>query len=412
MSPQEKLYSHNAEACVLASMLIEPKKISRLFTVLSSDSFFYEPHQIIFETLLSMFIDNMGIDGVLFRDELTRKGLLEEVGGVEYLVMMLESVPTSANMLHYAHIVRERQKYRELVEKVGKITKVLDGDCEVDEKIQEIQDIANGIDKSKRGVDCFSMAEHAQAAFDEGEQGGGYIPTGFTAIDSFIEIRPGEFVVIGGDTSMGKSAISLQIAVNMARLGHAIIFFTLEMKHRPLIRRFLRNSTVIEAQALDIVFNEQARTPQQQLAFIKTRKQLHKVDVVFIDYLQLMHVSGKMESRTREVSIISRDLKLMAGSEDVVVVAVCQLNKELTKRENHRPRISDIRESGSIAQDADNVLLLYRPGYYDKTENPEASQDGEAEMIIAKNRDGKTGIARLVFLEEQVTFADRGYGNE
>ena len=145
----------------------------------------------------------------------------------------------------------------------------------------------------------------------------------------------------------------------------------------------------------------------QQIAFIQNRKQTHKVDVVFIDYLQLMTIGKMLDSRERELSIISRELKLAAGSEKVAIIALSQFNRDISKRPAPRPKMSDLRGSGSIEQNANVVLLLHRPDYYAKMKDPNAKQDGKAELIIAKNRRGRTGIAELIFLDEQVTFADK-----
>jgi len=158
---------------------------------------------------------------------------------------------------------------------------------------------------------------------------------------------------------------------------------------------------------IDFVLHEGGTTPEKQIAFIKTRKQLHKVDVVFIDYLQLMSSDRRNESRVQEITTISRKLKLAAVSENVPIIALSQLNRAVENRDKHRPRLSDLRDSGSIEQDADVVMLLSRKDYYSRNEDPEAPQDGETELIIAKNRRGPTGIAQLVFLDNFVKFGDK-----
>ncbi len=208
---------------------------------------------------------------------------------------------------------------------------------------------------------------------------------------------------------MGKSAIALQFALSMAKAGLSIVFFTLEMTHRALIERALKNEQASELKQLDVVLHENGQKPEEQIAFIKSRKQTHKVDAVFVDYLQLMSAGRRNENRVQEITTISRKLKLAAVSEGIPIIALSQLNRQVESRDKHRPRLSDLRESGAIEQDADVVMLLHREDYYRRNEDPNAAQDGKTELIIAKNRRGCTGIANLVFLDETVKFGDRSY---
>ena len=169
----------------------------------------------------------------------------------------------------------------------------------------------------------------------------------------------------------------------------------------------LQQEQAAALKTLDVILHERADTPEKQIAFIKKRKQRHRVDVVVVDYLQLMHSGAKNENRVQEISTISRKLKLLAIQEDIPIVALSQLNRAVENRDKHRPRLSDLRDSGAIEQDADVVMLINREDYYRKNEDPGAKPDGNTEVIIAKNRRGPTGIAQLVFLDEQVKFGDK-----
>jgi replicative DNA helicase len=277
----------------------------------------------------------------------------------------------------------------------------------VDEQIEQIQALALGLEDGKPATEYCTFAEAEKVAAEIGDEGT-LVKTGLKNIDNIISgVAPGELIIIAGRPSMGKSALALQLAVNMAKSGLSVLFFSLEMTHRALIQRALKNGDVQELANLDIVLHERGDTPEKQIAFIKSRRQLSKVDVVFIDYLQLMNCGRKNDNRVSEISEISRKLKLAAVSESVPIIALSQLNRQVEQRDKHRPRLSDLRESGAIEQDADLVMLLHREDVYRRQDDPKSPQDGSAELILAKNRRGKTGIANLVFLDERVCFGDK-----
>ena len=405
----EKLFSLEAEAAVLGSIVFNPSCFGEVLLVLGVEAFFTEENKSIYEALAHLFIENIPIDAVSLRGELKSRNQLKKIGGVEYLARVLQSVPSSANVIYYAKIVRERQLYRNLVLASEQIQAVLDEPIRVDEQIEKVQEITLGLEGSTTAKEYFTMRECVALSENEQEQST-IIETGFRNIDNIIEgFRGGDFIIPAGRPSMGKTALALQIAINAAKAGISVIFFTLEMSELALTQRASLYIEPGQLAELDIIIHKGCATPEQQIAFIKTRKQSHKVDIVFIDYLQLMHTGKRSENRVQEVTIISRKLKLAAVCENIPIVALCQLNRQVESRDKHRPRLSDLRESGAIEQDADIVMLINREDYYRKNEDPNAEPDGSAELIIAKNRNGRTGIANLIFLDEQVKFADRTY---
>lgn len=396
----DKLWSLEAEAAVLGSMIIDSACIGRVLPILDT-SFYKTEHQTIYNALIALFLGDNPTDAVALRTELKACNQLERVGGVGYISKIMNSVPSSANAEYYAEVIRDRQKYRAVIDMVEQIDRVIDEPLTVDEQIQRIQDISLGLEQDT-SIDYFTLAEHAEKVAEETDEQRAVIKTGFKNIDFIIDgVAAGELVILAGRPSRGKTALALQFAVNMAKAGLSIIFFSLEMTYRALIRRALKSEPAPELKKLDIVLHEGGQTPEKQIAFIKTRKQTHRVDVVFIDYLQLMTTSRKSENRNQEISTISRKLKLAAVSESVPIIALSQLNRQVESRTKQRPRLSDLRESGSIEQDADIVMLLSQEDNF--------RNDGFTELIIAKNRYGPTGTARLVFLDEKVTFGDGSY---
>jgi replicative DNA helicase len=400
----ENLWSIEAEAGVLGSMLIDPACIGAILPVLDENSFFKPEHQTIFNALIALFVAGVPIDAIALRTELKSLNQLEEIGGVEYIARLLNSVPSAANARYYAGVVKDRQRYRQLLRTVESIGKVVVEPLKVDEQVQQVQALALALEQCQPSKEFFSFADCA----NEPDSERAIFKTGLRNIDHIVGgFAAGELIIVAGRPSMGKSALALQIAINQAKAGLSVIYFTLEMCHRSLFKRAARNADINDLKSLNIVLHESADTPDKILAFLKTRKQIQNVDVVFIDYLQLMTCGRKNDNRVAEITEISRKLKRLAMTENVPVVALSQLNRQAENRENHRPRMSDLRESGSIEQDADVVMLLHREDYYRRQSDPNAPQDGTAEAIIAKNRRGAVGTASLIFLDEKVTFGDK-----
>jgi replicative DNA helicase len=427
-----KLFSIEAEAGVLGSMLIDPLKcIPRVLPKLPrSEAFFLPEHRIIYDALVKLYISNTPIDTVSLRTELKQQGKLDEIGGVEYIRKILESVPSPANAVYYAGVIRAKEKEREVRSAVVKIGEVVDQPGSVDEMIDKIRHIALDLEPTMSGPDFLEMRKVVtQVAIDMRDNMQGMIETGFGDLDNLIHgFGLGEFVIVAGRPSMGKSAIALCMALKIAKKGTAVFFSSLEMTERSLIKRALCSlaavdmtavqsgqateedwdeiyTQALELQGHDIILSKIARTPEQLAGLVHRLKQTHDIGIVFVDYIQLMHTGKRSESRQQEITEISAKLKDIALCENIPVVALSQLNRQVDSREDHRPRMSDLRESGSLEQDADLVALVYRDDYYRKQkERLEFQPNGVAEVIVSKNRRGRTGTVNLVFVHDYVKF--------
>ncbi|HLB73125.1 MAG TPA: replicative DNA helicase [Sedimentisphaerales bacterium] len=430
---QERCWSMEAEAGVLGSMIIERDCIGSILGIVQADDFYSPENQIIFTALMELYMGGAPTDPVALRTQLKKMNQLERIGGVEYIARILDSVPSAVNAQYYAGVVRDRRQYRDIHKAIERMREVLDEPGTVAEQAQAVQDIALSIDADKAETEFFSLTDYATKVVGDMGNKTDTIPTGFRNIDRIIGgVCPGELVILAARPSVGKSALALDIALKMAKQGKSIVFFSLEMGHGALIERAAcslahvngaalkagRDSqedlekvcaAAFELRELNIVFHEGGTTPERQRGFIEARRKSHGVDIVFVDYLQLMNAGRRNENRVQEISEISRKLKLSAMREQVPVIALSQLNRQVETRQTHRPRLSDLRDSGSIEQDADIVILLHREDYYRRSEKPDAGggdMDGQAGAIVAKNRRGPTGIAGLVFLEEYASFGD------
>jgi len=429
----ERLYDKAAEGCVLGSMIVDPSRIPSVLSVLIDESpFFFPEHKAILLAILAVWRQNgKALDGVLVRGELSRSGKLDAVGGVEYLQAILDNVPTAANAVYYAKRVLARQQYRDLVAAHDAIGKVLDEPSEIGEQVARVQEIALGLRAAEPQQFTFPVGQHATRVAMATQNGVSFMATGLRNLDWYISgFAPGGLIVLAGRPSMGKTALAVTIALNLAQEGKRVVFFTLEMSADELIERMISvlsgvnllsikrpnpdptalNEFYAGALALErlpVVILENQNTVEQQLASLRQHAAADGVDIAFVDYMQLMTTGRRIDNRVQEVSAISRGLKLAAVRERIPIVALSQLNRECENRNSHRPRMSDLRDSGSLEQDADMVLLLHREDYYRKQQDPNATDlDGVTECIIAKHRGGPCGVAKLAFIEDCTKFAD------
>jgi replicative DNA helicase len=422
----------DAEMCLLASMMLDESRemIGNVVQIINRDALFQADHQIIFDILLKLYEHNRPIDSIILMDELKKRNLLEEVGGAPYLAAILNKVPSAAHGVHYAGIVREKALLRQLISASNEILRdayaphekaelVLD---KAEKKIFEIaQQKVSGHMVPLEPVlhEVFDMIEN------RGQRG---VETGFFELDDMLNgLQNGEMIIVAARPSMGKTAIAMNMIEHIAadsRLPAAV--FSLEMSKQQLAQRLLCSRGQIDAHKLRKgllqsheyahlanVVGELAKAPiwvddSPGLTILDLRakarrlKLQHDVKCIMVDYMQLMDNPGP-DSRQQQISEISRGIKAVARELNIPVIALSQLNRASEGRDGHRPRMSDLRESGSIEQDADVIMLLHREDYYRMSE-PDFQPDNIAEIIIAKQRNGPTGTVKLTFLNKATRF--------
>jgi replicative DNA helicase len=433
-----------AEAAVLGSMLIDPACISQVVEILNRDAFYRIEHQLIFDCIIALFEKNRGegIDGVLLRDELAKRNQLEQVGGVEYLGKIANSVPTSANVAYYAGIVKDKHLLRELIQTATDILNdAYDPTGESLEKLDEAEQRIFAITDKRTTGQALPIKDLVTHAYELIEKRDGKhvtgLATGFTMLDQLTcGLQNGELIIIAGRPSMGKTALALNIAENLGvNEKIPVSIFSLEMGQQQLAERFLCSVSQVESQlvrkgmlltehytklvdacgilsAAPIYIDDtSAMTPLELRARSRRLKSQHDIRCIIVDYLQLMHLGGRVESRQQEITTISRYLKALARELNIPVVVLSQLNRAPEGREDHLPRMSDLRESGSIEQDADVVMLLHREDYYHGGET-DYQQTHLAKLLIAKQRNGPTGTIDLTFLDKFTRFGNASVVDE
>lgn len=430
-----------AEAAVLGSMVIDPVCIGQVVEMLGRDSFYRVEHQLIYDAIIALYEKNRGegIDGVLLRDELESRKQLEQVGGVEYIGRILNSVPSSANVAYYAGIVKDKQLLRELIQTA---TEILNDAYDVTgESIQKLDEAEQRIfaitDKRTTGqvINIKDLVTRAYELIEkrEGKHITG-LATGFTALDQMTcGLQNGEVIIIAGRPSMGKTALALNIAENIGVMEKTpVAIFSLEMGQQQLAERFLCSVSEVESQlarkgmlstsqyhklaeavtvlsaAPIFIDDTSSLTPLELRAKARRLKSQYDIKCVFVDYLQLMHMGTRVESRQQEITTISRYLKALARELSIPVVVLSQLNRSPEDRTGNLPRMSDLRESGSIEQDADVVMLLHREDYYHRGEK-DYTPNNSAKLIIAKQRNGPTGDVDLTFLDRFTKFGNASF---
>ena len=432
----EKLPPQNleAEAAVLGCMLMENDTIGLVVERLRKDDFYSTENQLVFEVLVSLFDANRAADHLILCEELRKRGILDRVGGVEFLMSLTEAVPSAANAQYYAEIVHQKSIQRALINTTTRILR---------ESYDETNSPAELLDRAERMI--FEIAERqtrgeATALADILKQTFAQIDafhdrkdiltglsTGFGDLDDLTSgLQAGELIILAARPSMGKTTLALNIVQHIGvEEEKAVAFFSLEMSKQQIAQNMLCSQARVNAHHLRrgmlqaeqwqllstavgrlseapiFIDDSPSLTVLELKAKARRLKAHHDVQLVVVDYLQLME-APKMDSRQQEIAAISRSLKALARELRVPVLTVSQLNRSPEAREGHRPRMSDLRESGSIEQDADVVLLLHRQEYYTET----ADNKNVAEVIIAKQRNGPTGAISLQFQPEHLRFAN------
>ncbi len=432
---REKMPPQNVEAevAVLGSLLIEEDAIAHSIELLAPEYFYKDAHRKIFQSVINLFNENKAIDLVTLTERMNQDGALDEAGGPSYLAHLTTAVPTAANLQYYARIVKEKYVLRHLITSATQIVT----DC-----YDTTEDVENLLDRAEKAI--FEIAskkfsgglmpikeivrnqiEIIDRLYQRKEHVTG-IATGFHEFDTQTAgLQPSDLIVIAARPSMGKSALMTCIAEHVGMvLKQPVAMFSLEMSKEQLIQRMLCSRARVDAHKVRTGFLAQADWPSLTSAAAKLSEAPIYIDdtpglsvlelkakarrlkaqfgikILMVDYLQLMQGGQSMESRQQEISEISRSLKGLARELGVPVIAVSQLSRAVESRQDHRPQLSDLRESGAIEQDADVVVLLLREEYY----NPTDENRGKAEVIIAKQRNGPVGSIQLTFIREYTRF--------
>jgi len=432
-----------AEAAVLGSMIIDPECISEVVEHLKVDAFYRVEHQMIFDALIGLYEKRRSelvdkgrpIDAVLLRNELEKRKHLEDAGGVEYLAKIMDSVPSSANVMYYAGIVKDKLLLREII---GAASEILDDAYneagEPSEKLDEAERKIFAVTDKKVSGSASELKDLVTRAYELIEKRQGSLVTGlatgyYELDDLTCGLQNSELIIIAGRPSMGKTSLALNIAEHIGLIEKIpVAIFSLETSRQQLAERFLCSVSKIDSQKVRkgmlstehyeklvgacgelseapiYIDDTSTLTPLGLRAKARRLRSRYDIRCIIVDYLQLMHLGvGRVESRQQEIATISRYIKALARELNIPVVVLSQLNRASEGREGHRPRMSDLRESGSIEQDADVVMLLHREDYYHRGEE-NYEQTSTAELIIAKQRNGPTDSVRLAFRERFTRF--------
>lgn len=428
-------YNLEAEQSVLGAMLLDKDSVSIATEILKREDFYRENHREIFEAIMILFDTANPIDVITVSEKLKIKGVLDSVGGLEYLTFVVNQVPTTANTKHYAKIVEEKSVLRKLIRASNDI---MNNSYQANEEVTSILDMAeksvfdilqkrnlNGV-VPVRDVLLETFNKLEELYNNKGNITG--IPTGFIDLDNKTSgLQNSDLILIAARPAMGKTAFALNIGQFAAiKKNIPVAIFSLEMSSDQLVNRLICSEAMVDNQKMrtgnldDDDWKKAARTvgplseskifiddtPGITVTDIRAKARRLKLEkdigLIIIDYLQLIEGRGRKDNRQQEITEISRSLKILAKEIDVPVITLSQLSRAPEQRADHRPVLSDLRESGAIEQDADLVMFLYRDDYYD----PDSEKKNIAEAIIAKNRHGATGAVELVFMGEYYKFAN------
>ncbi len=423
----------DAEMAVLGSMLLDEDATSTAVESLDRDSFYKDSHKKIFAAISDLYNANKAVDLITLTDGLKRDGTLDEVGGPSFLTALANSVPTSANINHYVSIVKEKSILRTLINSATRIVSLCyESDGNVDEVVDSAERFIFEVSSRKSQGSYLHLKEIVKDSIetiDRLYQRKAHvtgIPTGFIDFDiKTAGLQASDLIVIAGRPSMGKSALAIGIAEYAGVVEKIpLAIFSLEMSKEQLVQRMLCSHARVDAHKVrtgylatsdwprltaaagklseaPIFIDDTPAISVMELRAKARRLKAHQdIKLIILDYLQLMRGSSNIENRQQEISEISRSLKALARELSVPIIAISQLSRAVEARTDHRPQLSDLRESGAIEQDADVVVLLLREDYY----NPNTENQGTAEAIIAKQRNGPVGSLKLAFIKEYTRF--------
>lgn len=432
-TPNTPPHSIEAEKSILGSMLLSRSAVEQAMETLRGEDFYLARHQDIFDAIRSLYERGDAVDSVTVIDALDRAGKLAAAGGVMYITELSLFVPSAANAAHYIRIVEERSVMRQLIEASSAIAyDAFSGEKSLEQILDDAERAIFNISMKKTSDTMVHIRETLMACYNRvgelmklnGALTG--VTTGFRDLDELTSgLQPSDLVIIAGRPSMGKTAFALNLAQNAAIKGKkTVCLFSLEMSREQLVQRMLCSDSGVNMQSvrtgsisdMDLVKIATSLDPLSKadiyiddspgcgVAEIRSKcrrlKSRTGLDMIVIDYLQLMQTSGKHDNRVLEISETTRKLKIMARELNVPVILLSQLSRGPEQRSDHRPVMADLRESGAIEQDADVIMLLYRPAVYDQ------SDDNTTEVIVAKHRNGPTATVKLAWLGEVARFAD------
>lgn len=430
-----------AEQAVLGAMMIDKEAISKATEILRENDFYRQDHRAVYKVIVDLFSKNQAVDMVTVTESLKREGKLDDVGGIQFITYLANAVPTAANISYHAKIVEEKSLLRQLISVSTQIAgSGYEGSEDVNTLLDNAERMILAVSERKISRDFSPIKEVVMSAVDRIDElynkKGGItgLATGFIDFDHLTSgLQPSDLILIAARPSMGKTALVLNMAQNVAiREKKAVAFFSLEMSKEQLVQRMLCSEASIDSSRLRIgeledndwekliwaadglsqadifIDDTPGITVMEMRAKARRLKVEHNLQLIVIDYLQLMQGSGKKnsENRQQELSDISRSLKALARELNVPVIALSQLSRSVESRQIKRPMLSDLRESGALEQDADLVAFLYREDYYDKeTENKNIT-----ELIIAKHRNGPVDTVKLFFHKQFTRFANLAKG--
>ena len=461
LSSIEKVPPQNLEAeqSTLGSMMLDRAALEKGMEILKAEDFYRPAHQEVYDSLMSLAERDEPVDLITLQEELRKRCKLEYCGVTEYLMALVESVPTAANIEHYAKIVERKSILRKLISAGTEIIGLASNeDEEIDAVTDRAEQLVFGVGQRRLGEYFRSITPLVNQTWewiekryhDKGEASG--IPTGFSKLDHMTSgLQPSDFIIIAARPSMGKTALALNIALHAAvERQHTVAIFSVEMSAEQLVQRMVCTLAKANAHRLRTGYfqDEEWRliaeasnklfgapiyiddttdiTHLGMRAKCRRLKAEHGLGLVIVDYLQLMRSHRNIDNRVQEISEIARGLKSLARELKVPVVAMSQLSRAVEKREDKRPMLSDLRESGSIEAEADLVLMLYRPDYYvmKEVEDTESVRGREGvaddshrnvevtEVLISKHRNGPTGSVKLGFVKEFASFENLYEGAE
>ena len=430
-------YSIEAEQSVIGSMLMDRDAIVAASEILLPEDFYSRQYSVLFESMVELNNEYKPVDVITLQDRLKEKNVPPEVSSLEFIGELVTAVPTSANVKHYAQIVKEKSILRELIKVNEDIANnAYSGNDNIEAILEDAEKRVTRVTQSRSSgefVPIRTVVMHAMDKIEKASQMTGSvtgIATGFYDLDyRTAGLQPSDLILVAARPSMGKTAFVLNIAQHVAfKLNLCVAIFSLEMSKEQLVNRMFSLESHVDAQHLrtgTLTDNEWEKliesagvigrssliiddTPGISISELRSKcrkyKMEHDLKIIIIDYLQLMSGSGKRasDSRQQEISDISRSLKALARELQVPVVALSQLSRAVEQRPDHRPMLSDLRESGAIEQDADVVMFIYRDDYY----NHDTEKKGVAEIIIAKQRNGPIGTVDLAWLAEYTKFSN------